>query len=55
MGRNSKKPGTSTLVDLNIMENEYIAAKNGLENLHNDKTGGYILRSKIQWYEEGEQ
>ena len=46
---------TSTLVDHNIMENEYIAAKNGLENLHNDITAGYILRSKIQWYEEGEK
>ena len=46
---------TSTMVDHNIMEDEYISAKNGLENLHNDITAGYILRSKIQWYEEGEK
>ena len=47
--------GYETSVFNNVTENEYRVAKDGLENLHNEKTAGYILRSKIQWYEEGEK
>ena len=36
-------------------EREYLEAKDSLENLQNVKTAGYILRSKIKWYEEGEK
>ena len=36
-------------------EDEFLQAKNELELIYENKTKGYILRSKCQWYEEGEK
>ena len=36
-------------------EDEYQDAKMNLENLFCEKIKGQILRSKVQWYEEGEK
>ena len=38
-----------------VGEELYQKSKNELEELHNLITEGYILRSKCQWYEEGEK
>ena len=38
-----------------LSENDYISAKDSLENLQNHKTAGFILRSKTKWFEEGEK
>ena len=36
-------------------EREYIESKQFLENLIQERTKGAILRSKCQWYEDGEK
>ena len=33
----------------------YKKAKQEIEDFHNEKIKGYVLRSKCQWYEEGEK
>ena len=45
----------TTAHDFTISEEQYLAAKNELENLYNEKIEGQILRSKVQWYEDGEK
>ena len=41
--------------DSNVSENDYLRSKNELEALHTEKIEGQILRSKCQWYEDGEK
>ena len=41
--------------DSNIMESDYLNSKNELEALHTEKIQSQILRSKCQWYEDGEK
>ena len=38
-----------------VTEEQYRISKNELEKLYNELTEGYILRSKCNWYEEGEK
>ena len=45
----------TTAQDFTISEQQYLAAKNELENLYNEKIEGQILHSKVHWYEDGEK